>query len=175
LKRLLGGLRTGAEAGNGPHSGPYEKAEQAAYVVKCSCDPGPNGDGGQTVVDPIRLFPLRENVRWTYRVREQILPALRPANVPVKWTDVTVQHAGYTDRALRERKLQRDGKILEGIWPNGRTIRSCCSTATSALRYLEARRPSGYQAIRKWFIRGRALHCVSLPNRTRRLHACSPQ
>ena len=102
-----------AEARNGPHSGPYGKAEQAAYVVKCSCDPGPNGDGGQTVVDHIRLFPLREDVRWTYRVHEQILPALRRANVPVKWTDITVRHTGYTDRALRERKLQRDGKILE--------------------------------------------------------------
>ena len=81
--------------------------------MKCSCDPGPNGDGGQTVVDHIRLFPLREDVRWTYRVHEQILPALRRANVPVKWTDITVRHTGYTDRALRERKLQRDGKILE--------------------------------------------------------------
>ena len=29
-------------------------------------DPGPNGDGGQTVVDHIRLFPVREDVRWTY-------------------------------------------------------------------------------------------------------------
>ena len=115
LQELLDGLRVAeAEARNGPHSGPYGRAEQAAYVVRCSCDPGPNGDGGQTVVDHIRLFPLREDVRWTYRVHEQILPALRRANVPVKWTDITVRHTGYTDRALRERKLQRDGKILEG-------------------------------------------------------------
>ena len=84
----------------------------AAYVVKCACDPAPNGDGGQTVVDHIRLFPLREDVRWTYRVHEQILPSLRRANVPVKWTDVTVRHTGYTDRALRARKLDRDAKIL---------------------------------------------------------------
>ena len=98
LEKLLASLHTG---------------EEAAYVVKCSCDPGPNGDGGQTVVDHIRLFPLREDVRWTYRVHEQILPALRRVNVPVKWTDVTVRHTGYTDRALRERKLQRDCKILE--------------------------------------------------------------
>ena len=77
----------------------------AAYVVRCSCDPGPNGDGGQTVVDHIRLFPVREDVRWTYSVHEQILPALRRANVPVRWTDITVRHTGYTDPALRERKL----------------------------------------------------------------------
>ena len=48
LQALLDGLRPG---------------DQAAYVVRCSCDPGPNGDGGQTVVDHIRWFPVREGVR----------------------------------------------------------------------------------------------------------------
>ena len=98
IKALLGGLRQG---------------DEAAYVVRCACDPEPNGNGGQTVVDHIRLFPLRQDVRWTYRVHEQILPALRRANVPVRWTDVTVRHTGYSDPALRERKLQRDEKILQ--------------------------------------------------------------
>ncbi len=31
----------------------------------------------------------------------------------VWWTDITVRHTGYTDPGLRERKLQRDTKILE--------------------------------------------------------------
>ncbi len=62
--------------------------DPTAYVLRCSCDPPPNGDGGQTVVDHIRLFPVR-------------------------WTDITVRHTGHTDPALRERKLQRDRKILE--------------------------------------------------------------
>jgi len=84
----------------------------AAYVVRCSCDPSPNGDGGQTVVDHIRLFPVREDIRWSYRVHEQILPALRRANLPVHWSDVVVRHTGYTDRELRARKLDRDCKIL---------------------------------------------------------------
>jgi len=66
-------------------------------------------------------------VRWTYAVHEQTLPALRRENVPVRWTDVNVRHTGYTNPALRERKLQRDCKILEielaerpensGQWP----------------------------------------------------------
>ena len=98
LERLLAGLRVDDPAG---------------YVVRCACDPEPDGTGGQTVVDHIRLFPVREDVRWTYRVHEQILPSLRCVNVPVRWTDVTVRHTGYTDPALRERKLQRDAKILE--------------------------------------------------------------
>jgi tetratricopeptide (TPR) repeat protein len=64
------------------------------------------------VVDHVRLFPLREEVRWSYRVHEQILPALRRAGIPVKWSAVTVRHTGYTDRAHRLRKLERDAKIL---------------------------------------------------------------
>ncbi len=52
-------------------------------------------------------------MRWTYAVHEQILPALRRANVPVRWTDLTVRHTGYIDPALRECKLQRDCKILD--------------------------------------------------------------
>ncbi len=102
--------------------------DEAAYVVRCSCDPGPNGDGGQTVVDHIRLFPVREGVRWTYAVHEQILPALRRANVPVRWTDVNVRHTGYTNPALRERKLQRVSRSSSPSWPSGPMIRSSSST-----------------------------------------------
>jgi glycosyltransferase involved in cell wall biosynthesis len=88
------------------------KGEHAAYVVRCACDPSPDGTGGDTVVDHIRLFPLREDVRWTYRVHEQILPALRRANVPVHWTKLTVRHTGYVDKGLRSKKLDRDTRIL---------------------------------------------------------------
>ncbi len=95
LESLLAGLRAG---------------DEAAHVVKCACDP--EGDGGRTVVDHIRLFPLRDGVRWTYRVHEQILPSLRKAGVPVRWSDVTVRHTGYSDPALRGRKLERDLRIL---------------------------------------------------------------
>ena len=82
-------------------------------MVRCSCDPSPDGIGGETVVDHIRLFPLRPGVRWSYRVHEQILPSLKRAKVPVRWTDLTVRHTGYVDKALRARKLDRDTRILE--------------------------------------------------------------
>ena len=97
LRELLAGLGTG---------------ERPAYVVRCACDPDSQGGGGETVVDHIRLFPLRGDVRWSYRVHEQILPALRRAGVPVRWSDVTVRHTGYSDPATRRRKLARDEKIL---------------------------------------------------------------
>jgi glycosyltransferase involved in cell wall biosynthesis len=90
---------------------------RSAYVVRCACDPGEDGSGGETVVDHVRLFPVIEGVRWTYRVHEQILPALKRAGVPVEWTNITVRHTGYSDRALRSRKLDRDGRILREELP----------------------------------------------------------
>jgi glycosyltransferase involved in cell wall biosynthesis len=97
LETLLGTLRRG---------------DDAAFVVRCACDPDGEGGGGETVVDHVRLFPLRSEIRWTYRVHEQILPALRRAGVPVRWSDVTVRHTGYADKGLRLRKLARDEAIL---------------------------------------------------------------
>jgi tetratricopeptide (TPR) repeat protein len=97
LRQLLGSLRAG---------------DEAAYVLRCACDPDEAGGGGETVVDHVRLFPVREDVRWAYRVHEQILPALRRAGVPVRWTDVVVRHTGYADAAARARKLLRDEAIL---------------------------------------------------------------
>ena len=98
LRALLDGLRAG---------------EPAGYVVRCACDPSTDGSGGETVVDHVRLFPLRDDVRWTYRVHEQIMPALRRAGIPVRWTDLVVRHTGYVDLALRGRKLDRDARILQ--------------------------------------------------------------
>ncbi len=97
LRALLDGLRLG---------------DEAAHVVQCACDPGADGSGGETVVDHIRLFPLRPRIRWTYRVHEQIMPALRRAGIPARWTDLVVRHTGYVDVALRARKLERDTRIL---------------------------------------------------------------
>jgi glycosyltransferase involved in cell wall biosynthesis len=115
LGKLLDGLRRGqpGSAQTGTGTGILGRIQSpCAFVVRCACDPGPDGTGGETVVDHVRLFPLLEGVRWTYRVHEQILPALKRAGVPVEWTDITVRHTGYADRELRFRKLDRDARIL---------------------------------------------------------------
>jgi tetratricopeptide (TPR) repeat protein len=88
-------------------------ADKAAYVVRCTCESDRDSGGSETVVDHVRLFPVREDIRWTYRVHEQILPALRKAGIPVRWTDVSVRHTGYSDPTLRRRKLDRDEAILQ--------------------------------------------------------------
>src|SRR5262249_42008429 len=53
------------------------------------------------------------DVRWSYRVHEQILPALRARRTDVRWSGVTVRHVGYVDAALRARKQRRDLRLLE--------------------------------------------------------------
>ncbi len=114
LQALLDGLRAG---------------EPAGYVVRCACDPSPDGSGGETVVDHVRLFPIRNDVRWTYRVHEQIMPALRRAGIPVRWTDLVVRHTGYVDLALRAGSSIAMRRSSRRNSRTGRTNRSCSSTS----------------------------------------------
>jgi tetratricopeptide (TPR) repeat protein len=88
------------------------KPENAAYSMKCLCLPDAE-TGTATVVDHVRLFRNDPALRWEHRVHEQILPAIRRLGADVRFSDVVVHHAGYQDRALRQRKLQRDLRLLE--------------------------------------------------------------
>jgi glycosyltransferase involved in cell wall biosynthesis/tetratricopeptide (TPR) repeat protein len=85
--------------------------ERVAYVVKCLCLPTEDA-GTATVVDHVRLFPNLPGLQWEHRLHEQILPALRRQGTATRWCDVVVQHVGYQDPALRQRKLARDLRIL---------------------------------------------------------------
>jgi tetratricopeptide (TPR) repeat protein len=86
--------------------------DNVAFAMKCLCLPDPV-TGSATVVDHVRLFPNRPDVRWKYRVHEQILPALRSIGGQIRWADVVINHAGYQDHTLRRRKLDRDLRLLE--------------------------------------------------------------
>jgi glycosyltransferase involved in cell wall biosynthesis len=83
----------------------------AAFVMKCLCLPDPETRTA-TVVDHVRLFRNDPALRWEYRVHEQILPSLRRAQADVRWSNVVIHHTGYQDTALRQRKLERDGRLL---------------------------------------------------------------
>ena len=61
------------------------------------------GAGSGMVVDHVRLFRNRPDVRWKYRVHEQILPAVRATGGTVRWGEVVIHHVGYQDPALRGR------------------------------------------------------------------------
>ncbi|MGE3804185.1 MAG: glycosyltransferase [Gemmataceae bacterium] len=87
------------------------KDENVAYSMKCLCVPD-RDSGTATVVDHVRLFRNHPQIRWRYRVHEQILPTVRKAGGDVRWADVVIRHVGYQDPALRRRKLDRDLRLL---------------------------------------------------------------
>ena len=88
------------------------KDENVAYAMKCRCLPDPD-TGTATIVDHVRLFQNRPELRWQYRVHEQILPAVRRLGGAVRAADIVIQHVGYLDAALRGRKQERDSRLLE--------------------------------------------------------------
>ncbi len=63
-------------------------------------------------VQQVRLFPRHPEVRWEYRVHEQLLPSLRRAGFGVRFTDIVIEHTGYVDPALRDRKMERNLRLL---------------------------------------------------------------
>ncbi len=85
--------------------------EQAAYVMKCLCLPE-HDTGAATVVDHVRLFRYHPDLRWEYRVHEQILGSLRRRGTEIRLADVVIQHTGYQDPAQRPRKVERDLRLL---------------------------------------------------------------
>jgi tetratricopeptide (TPR) repeat protein len=68
--------------------------------------------GAPALVEQVRLFRNRPDVRWQYRVHEQILPALRRTGAALRRTDVVIEHAGYDDPRLRGCKLERNLRLL---------------------------------------------------------------
>jgi tetratricopeptide (TPR) repeat protein/GT2 family glycosyltransferase len=84
-------------------------ATNAAFLMKCLC-PGP---GGTTVVEHARLFRNHPDVRWRFRIHEQILPSVQRLGGSVHDTDVVIHHTGYQDPALHRRKLERNLRLLQ--------------------------------------------------------------
>jgi GT2 family glycosyltransferase/tetratricopeptide (TPR) repeat protein len=82
-----------------------------AYVMNCWSVGEGQGNSG-TVVQHVRLFRNRSDIRWKYRVHEQILPALRATGAEVIFTDIVIQHTGYVDPAFTRQKLERNLRLL---------------------------------------------------------------
>jgi tetratricopeptide (TPR) repeat protein len=86
-------------------------AENVGFVMKCLCLPDPV-TRRSTTVDHVRFFRRHPALLWRYRVHEQFLPGLRQLGGSVRWSDVVIHHTGYQDPALRQRKLDRDFRLL---------------------------------------------------------------
>jgi hypothetical protein len=64
------------------------------------------------LVDHVRLFRNQPDIRWRYRVHEQILPAVRQAVGMVRAADVVIDHLGYQDPAAQAAKNERNLRLL---------------------------------------------------------------
>ncbi len=87
------------------------------FVMQVHC-PGGSEEGGAktdvTMVDHVKLFRNRPDLRFDGRIHEQILPAIRAGGGDVAWTELYVVHSGSDQsRAAQAKKLERDLRILE--------------------------------------------------------------
>src|SRR5579871_675245 len=85
--------------------------QPAGYIMRQRSAVG-EADGPPTLVEQCRLFPNHPRARWSYRVHEQILPALSALRLPQRFTDVCIDHSGYTDPQRLQEKLQRNLRLL---------------------------------------------------------------
>ncbi len=60
-----------------------------------------------------RLFRNHPQIRWRYRVHEQITPAVLALGHPLRSTDIVIAHSGFEDIRVHRGKLQRNLRLLE--------------------------------------------------------------
>ncbi len=85
------------------------------FVVQVICPPAADAaeHGSAVVVDHVKLVRNDPRLRFTGRIHEQILPAIRKVGGEVRWTDIAVHHSGAdTSPEGRRRKLSRDLHLL---------------------------------------------------------------
>jgi O-antigen biosynthesis protein len=89
-------------------------SDMLGWIVQVHCPAGPaDGYNDVTIVDHVKLFRNRPDLRFEGRIHEQILPAIRRAGGDVGWTDLYVVHSGSDHSPeTRARKLDRDFRIL---------------------------------------------------------------
>jgi tetratricopeptide (TPR) repeat protein len=92
LERLLGAL-----------------AEPAAYLMTVLGDESRKYGVG---IPQLRLFKLAPDVRWEYRVHEQIFPSLARSGHPLRETDVVIRHTGYRSAEIMRHKWERNLRLL---------------------------------------------------------------
>jgi tetratricopeptide (TPR) repeat protein len=67
---------------------------------------------GENLITHIRLFRRHPELMWRGRVHEQLRPDVTSLGFDLKWSDVCIEHTGYEDPVIEQRKLQRDLRLL---------------------------------------------------------------
>jgi tetratricopeptide (TPR) repeat protein len=86
------------------------------YVLQVHCPAAPSAAmySTMTVVDHIKLFRNLPAIRFTGRIHEQVLSAIRELGCAVEWTNIAVLHSGSDQTPEgRARKRARDLRLLQ--------------------------------------------------------------
>jgi tetratricopeptide (TPR) repeat protein len=99
IRKLVGEALSGPEAGGG-----------RAFLLqqKSSSD---QGDAGM-LVNIVRLFPNRPDVRYEFPIHEQVVTSLIRAGIAIWPTGIEIIHSGYADPQENLRKQRRNLAIL---------------------------------------------------------------
>src|SRR5688572_23934463 len=83
----------------------------AAYLMDTVCHSRYACEGGRLVTHA-RLFRRHPELAWRGRVHEQLRPNPVELGYELTTCDIQIDHVGYQDSGLRQRKLQRDVRLL---------------------------------------------------------------
>jgi len=83
----------------------------AAYLMDTVCWSRYECEGARLITHP-RLFRRHPDLKWSGRVHEQLRPDPVALGYELLRSDVQIDHVGYCNDALRQRKLQRDARLL---------------------------------------------------------------
>lgn len=86
--------------------------ENVVYMMRCVCPPDPDSPFA-TVGDHPRLFRNHPQIRWQHRVHEQIVPSVLAQGGEMRFTEVTIEHAGYQVAELARAKDVRNVRLME--------------------------------------------------------------
>lgn len=61
----------------------------------------------------VKLFAYHPDLKWKYRCHEQISPSIRSLGWNIEQVPIAIEHRGYYDLALQQKKLERNLHLLE--------------------------------------------------------------
>jgi tetratricopeptide (TPR) repeat protein len=67
--------------------------------------------GRDSPADHVQLFPNHPEIRWEYRVHEQILRSIERLGGQAVRTDIVIHHLGYQDYSIVRQKLERNLRL----------------------------------------------------------------
>jgi glycosyltransferase involved in cell wall biosynthesis len=83
-----------------------------AFLMQTLLDMDAESRDKQRLATHLRLFRRDPNLKWRRRVHEQLAPWPAALGHAVVFTDIQIEHLGYRDARLSQRKLRRNIRLM---------------------------------------------------------------